>query len=1086
VLTDSTGLTATSPVNTLYVDLANPMVTVVTETVTMAQLAGDGAYRLHGATLDDSQVVSVAVSLDGGAWQTAVISNSQWSLAIAPLSLANPDGGTLNVAARATDKAGRTANATASMLVDVIPPGVFTPTVSLVSGVLITPSQVITDFHVRLAWPAISGATAVYAGWTATPTTTVAALTGYGAGAGSHDQTLTEASALYAQIIAVDVNGNQTAYRSGPYYFDGAPTPDLIADLAQVNWTTSGGKQVGQMITDRGVQKLFAGWNSDSLRLRWQGLNLASDGELYLYLGTGSGGTTTLFDPNGGGTSTVLPFNADYLIRLTAGITPTLYTANGGVWTAQSSVNALTNGDEIDVLLPLADLGVTNPAATALRLLGVVSESGMLEPWATIPDQNLGRVWTQYIEFASLGAGIIPAAGVWADTLLQVTVTANPAASALVGVGDTLGVTVTVQNVGSAPLPQLTVGGTTSGGVGLSNAPQVATNIAPSGTVTLRLNGAINGNGTLALTLADSYHRPYTLETLTYTVDTTPPSNVSLAISAANPGTNLALGFAEDDATIERFDLEVNGTLSSCTAAGGAYQCAWEAGNAAAGSSFTLRGRATDVHGNEGWSNALAVVVDDTPPQLTLSAATQAALSDGRLSDQERTLTGTLTDNLATDVAQLCTSGITVNCTSERVLVDGSWTLVAPALGDGVTTTFSFVGYDVAGNASQPVTATVVVDTVAPTFGPTNVAADGPILAASGTITDGDAVAQVQLYLLLPDGDSTIVTSTVSGTSWTVDYPFTQAGLHQVLVVATDRAGNQATQFVGAVDAQQVQQTVNLTVTVVGSGVVTPTTSSYLAGTTVPLTATAATGWSFASWSGALSTTTNPTTLLLDGDKFITATFTQDHYTLITATIGSGAMQIVPQQASYLYGTVVTATATANSGATFSGWQGAATGSSNPVTITITGNQALTATFTANPTYTLTVNVVGGGVVTPTTSSYLAGTTVPITATANSDWSFSSWSGDLSGTTNPTSITLAGNKTITATFTAAAPPGDINGDTAVNVLDLQATINMIMHDTQPDATLFDLAWWQHADLNTDGEWNVLDLQLVINLIQAAP
>ena len=130
--------------------------------------------------------------------------------------------------------------------------------------------------------------------------------------------------------------------------------------------------------------------------------------------------------------------------------------------------------------------------------------------------------------------------------------------------------------------------------------------------------------------------------------------------------------------------------------------------------------------------------------------------------------------------------------------------------------------------------------------------------------------------------------------------------------------------------------------------------------------------------------------------------------------------------------------------------------------------------------------MVGSGVVTPTTSSYLAGTTVPITATANSGWSFSGWSGDLSGNASPTSITLDGNKTITATFAADAPPGDINGDTAVNVLDLQATINMIMHDPQPDTTLFDLAWWQHADLNTDGEWNVLDLQLLINLIQAAP
>ena len=59
-------------------------------------------------------MASVEVSLDSGAWQTAVVSDSQWSLALAPLALANPDGGTLNVAARATDKAGRTAMLTVS------------------------------------------------------------------------------------------------------------------------------------------------------------------------------------------------------------------------------------------------------------------------------------------------------------------------------------------------------------------------------------------------------------------------------------------------------------------------------------------------------------------------------------------------------------------------------------------------------------------------------------------------------------------------------------------------------------------------------------------------------------------------------------------------------------------------------------------------------------------------------------------------------------------------------------------------------------------------------------------------------------
>ena len=70
-----------------------------------------------------------------------------------------------------------------------------------------------------------------------------------------------------------------------------------------------------------------------------------------------------------------------------------------------------------------------------------------------------------------------------------------------------------------------------SGGLALNNAPQMATNIAPSGTVTLTLNGTVSSDGALALTLADSYHRPYALTTLSYTVDAAPPVNVTLVVS---------------------------------------------------------------------------------------------------------------------------------------------------------------------------------------------------------------------------------------------------------------------------------------------------------------------------------------------------------------------------------------------------------------------------------------------------------------------------------------------------------------------------------------------------------------------------
>ncbi|MCB0111831.1 MAG: hypothetical protein KDE53_38165, partial [Caldilineaceae bacterium] len=910
-----------------------------------------GSYLLQGTVSDDSTVDKVEVQLDGGGWQQAQLSGTNWSLAIAPQSLANPDGGNLAIDVQATDKAGRTGSSTANVLVDVTPLDAFISTATIISsGALIAPDQIINDLNVRLTWPAIPGAASIYAGWTNASTPTLGSLTAYGAGAGSHDQSGAEGSALYAHVIAVDSNGNQTASSSGPYGFDGPRTPDLIADLARDIWVASGGKQVGQMITgERGVQQLFAGWDTDQLRLRWQGVNLGSGDDLYLYLETGGGGSTDLYNPYGTGQSGQLPFAANYMVRLSAGISPTLYVAGGG-WTPQGTVSGVSRGDRNDLLLPFSLLGISNPAGSSLKLLGVASQNAGQEIWATIPDKNLGRSWNQYIEFAALGAGIVPADGVWADAQLAVAIAANPSPDQLVGVGDTMRVTVTVQNVGSAPLPQLTIAGTTSGGVALGSGPQVAANIPVSGTAQLLLTGAVNGDGTLALTLADSYHRPYQLETLAYTVDNTPPINVSVVISAANPGKNIAIGFAEDDSAIGQFALEVNGAAVPCVGAGVGYLCEWDAGNASEGSSFTLRGRATDVHGNVGLGNNLSVQVDATLPILTLSAASQTALSDGRINNRERTLTGTLTDNVAGASVQLCSDDGTSRCSAQAVAPDNSWTLLAPALGDGVTTTLTIVGYDLAGNGSQPLSQPVIVDSVNPqltltSLNPGTVLSSTAVLLASGTVTDGGGVAAVRVYLVKPDGSSTIVPATLSGTNWSVPYYFDQTGDYQAVAVATDLAGNRGTLVLG--------------------------------------------------------------------------TFTAD---------------AMPGLA------------------------------------------------------VLTTHVVGSGVVTPAGGQFALGTVVTITATADVSWTFAGWSGDLSGNANPTTITLDGSKVITATFTedVVLPPGDINGDDTVNVLDLQATINMILNGTQPDDSLFALEWWQRADLNNDGQWNVLDLQLLINLIQAAP
>ncbi|MCL5952060.1 MAG: hypothetical protein M1132_10140 [Chloroflexi bacterium] len=51
---------------------------------------------------------------------------------------------------------------------------------------------------------------------------------------------------------------------------------------------------------------------------------------------------------------------------------------------------------------------------------------------------------------------------------------------------------------------------------------------------------------------------------------------------------------------------------------------------------------------------------------------------------------------------------------------------------------------------------------------------------------------------------------------------------------------------------------------------------------------------------------------------------------------------------------------------------------------------------------------------------YTSGTNVALTATSNSGYAFSAWSGDLTGSTSPSSVAMTADRTVTANFTSAA------------------------------------------------------------------
>jgi hypothetical protein len=101
----------------------------------------------------------------------------------------------------------------------------------------------------------------------------------------------------------------------------------------------------------------------------------------------------------------------------------------------------------------------------------------------------------------------------------------------------------------------------------------------------------------------------------------------------------------------------------------------------------------------------------------------------------------------------------------------------------------------------------------------------------------------------------------------------------------------------------------------------------------------------------------------------------------------------------------------------------------------VTKNLLTTGTNIDPNNFTITPIITPAGAGTITRSSnpptgYTPGTSVTLTALANSGWEFKGWSGDLSGSTNPAALTMNANKTVTAEFSLKIDGSNLvkNGD----------------------------------------------------------
>jgi hypothetical protein len=205
-------------------------------------------------------------------------------------------------------------------------------------------------------------------------------------------------------------------------------------------------------------------------------------------------------------------------------------------------------------------------------------------------------------------------------------------------------------------------------------------------------------------------------------------------------------------------------------------------------------------------------------------------------------------------------------------------------------------------------------------------------------------------------------------------------------------------------------------------GAVTPSSGTfYDSGTVVNVSATPNSGFVFSSWTGPVS---NTNTVTMTAPQSITANFTAQTGVTINVPAGvsytfngqtvSGTQTFNVAPGTYALSTTTPQVLGAGSRAVFASWSNGQPRSHDvtvgSAAVSITGN------FTTQFQLTTAASPSNGGTVTPSSGTfYDSGTVVNVSATPNSGFVFSSWTGPVS---NTNTVTMTAPQSITANFTA--------------------------------------------------------------------
>jgi len=185
-----------------------------------------------------------------------------------------------------------------------------------------------------------------------------------------------------------------------------------------------------------------------------------------------------------------------------------------------------------------------------------------------------------------------------------------------------------------------------------------------------------------------------------------------------------------------------------------------------------------------------------------------------------------------------------------------------------------------------------------------------------------------------------------------------------------------------------------LTISVVGSGTTDPAPGdyTYAEGTTVTITAYPSAGWKVDHWEvngSYYAGEVDSISLTMNDNYGVVVYFVEQTFTLTISATSGGTADPPPGSYTYSYDQQVTITAIPDTGYAFSHWSiDGLISMTNPLTLTMTRDYSVEATFVEAPTATIT-----GTVVNAETNEPIAGATISVdniaTTTSGSDGKYS-------------------------------------------------------------------------------------------------